>query len=80
MASAFERAHGEQLLGALTTVDGLIVHGHLSRLSVALAPQDVGVVLANAGVVFHDGDCPPTTWRTSSTGSVCTSRTTPGSS
>jgi hypothetical protein len=32
MASAFERTHGEQLLGALTTVDRLIVHGHLSRL------------------------------------------------
>jgi len=32
MASAFERAHGEQLLGALTPVDRLIVHGHLSRL------------------------------------------------
>jgi hypothetical protein len=32
MASAFEDAHGEQLQGALTTVDRLIVHGHLSRL------------------------------------------------
>lgn len=32
MASAFERVHGEQLLGTLTTVDRLIVHGHLSRL------------------------------------------------
>jgi hypothetical protein len=32
MASGFERAHNEELLGALTTVDRLIVHGHLSRL------------------------------------------------
>ena len=32
MPSGFERAHGEQLRGTLTTVDRLIVHGHLSRL------------------------------------------------
>jgi hypothetical protein len=32
MASAFERAHRGQLLGALTAVDRLIVHGHLSQL------------------------------------------------
>lgn len=32
MASGFERAHRDQLQGALTTVDRLIVHGHLSRL------------------------------------------------
>ena len=32
MPSGFERAHREQLAGTLTTVDRLIVHGHLSRL------------------------------------------------
>jgi hypothetical protein len=32
MPSGFERAHREQLRGTLTTVDRLIVHGHLSRL------------------------------------------------
>lgn len=32
MPSAFERAHAADLEGALTTVDRLIIHGHLSRL------------------------------------------------
>ncbi len=32
MPSGFERAHREQLRGTLTTVDRLIIHGHLSRL------------------------------------------------
>jgi hypothetical protein len=32
MPSGFESAHREQLRGTLTTVDRLIVHGHLSRL------------------------------------------------
>jgi hypothetical protein len=32
MPSGFERAHREELAGTLTTVDRLIVHGHLSRL------------------------------------------------
>jgi hypothetical protein len=32
MPSGFEVAHRDQLLGSLTTVDRLIVHGHLSRL------------------------------------------------
>jgi hypothetical protein len=32
MASRFELAHRGDLLGSLTTVDRLIVHGHLSRL------------------------------------------------
>jgi hypothetical protein len=32
MPSEFERAHVDQLHGTLTTVDRLIVHGHLSRL------------------------------------------------
>ena len=32
MASAFEVAHRNELQGSLTTVDRLIVHGHLSRL------------------------------------------------
>jgi len=32
MASGFEVAHRDQLRGSLTTVDRLIIHGHLSRL------------------------------------------------
>lgn len=32
MPSEFERVHADQLCGTLTTVDRLIVHGHLSRL------------------------------------------------
>ena len=32
MPTGFERAHGDELLGSLTTVDRLIIHGHLSRL------------------------------------------------
>ncbi len=32
MPSGFERAHGEQLRGTLTTVDRLIIHGHLRQL------------------------------------------------
>lgn len=32
MPSGFERSHREELRGTLTTIDRLIVHGHLSRL------------------------------------------------
>ena len=32
MASGFERAHSELLRGSLTTVDRLIIHGHLRQL------------------------------------------------
>jgi len=32
MPSGFEHAHQERLRGTLTTIDRLIVHGHLSRL------------------------------------------------
>jgi len=32
MASRFELTHQDQLQGTLTTVDRLIIHGHLSRL------------------------------------------------
>jgi hypothetical protein len=47
MASGFERAHGEQLLGALTTVDRLIVHGDLSRL---WFPNHMAYLLDRLGV------------------------------
>jgi hypothetical protein len=32
MASRFEEVYRDQLQGTLTTVDRLIIHGHLSRL------------------------------------------------
>lgn len=31
MQTAFERAHGDQIVGTLTTVDRLIIHGHLTK-------------------------------------------------
>jgi hypothetical protein len=47
MASRFERLHQDQLQGTLTTVDRLIIHGHLSRLRF---PNHMAYLLDRLGV------------------------------
>lgn len=47
MPSGFERAHRQDLLGTLTTVDRLIIHGHLSRL---WFPNHMAYLLDRLGV------------------------------
>src|SRR5262245_52621082 len=47
MASGFERVHAGGLLGTLTTVDRLIIHGHLSRL---WFPNHMAYLLDRLGV------------------------------
>jgi hypothetical protein len=47
MPSGFERLHGQDLLGTLTTVDRLIIRGHLSRL---WFPNHMAYLLDRLGV------------------------------
>jgi hypothetical protein len=47
MASRFERLHQDLLKGTLTTVDRLIIHGHLSRL---WFPNHMAYLLDRLGV------------------------------
>lgn len=52
MPTRFERAHQEQLQGTLTTVDRLIIHGHLQRL---WFPHHMAYFLDRLGVHISRG-------------------------
>ena len=51
MATAFEEAHADQIAGCLTTVDRLIIHGHLTLL---WRPGAFPTFLLRQGIRFSD--------------------------
>jgi hypothetical protein len=51
MATAFEEAHADQIVGCLTTVDRLIIHGHLTLL---WRPGAFPTFLLRQGIRFSD--------------------------
>ena len=51
MATAFEKAHADQIVGCLTTVDRLIIHGHLTML---WRPGAFAAFMLRQGIRFGD--------------------------